>query len=92
MLTKRKKVRYGTPRSDSLLVFKHTLAYNQKYFVLSGNLLFYTKEENRESPIIGVIVLELCRVKSEASSGNRNAFRLSEFDACRYTKKVPEVP
>lgn len=45
---------------------------------MSGNLLFYTKEEAASSPLAGVIVLERVQVESEAFSGNRNAFRLSE--------------
>lgn len=54
-------------------------AYSLKWFSLSGNLLFYSKDETKDSPVLGVIVLEQCKVESEAHTGNRNAFKLCEL-------------
>ncbi|XP_019863241.1 PREDICTED: type I inositol 3,4-bisphosphate 4-phosphatase-like [Amphimedon queenslandica] len=50
--------------------------YCKRWCLLSGNLLFYAKEDSSNSPLVGVIVLERAHVESEAFSGNRNAFRL----------------
>lgn len=65
------------PHPTPLSLFSVT-DYFRRWCVLSGNLLFYTKEEAASSPLAGVIVLERVQVESEAFSGNRNAFRLSE--------------
>ncbi len=54
------------------------IAYSLRRLTLNGNLLFYTKDESKESPVMGLIVLEQCKVESEAHSGNRNAFKLCE--------------
>lgn len=60
--------------SDGIIRRKET--YFQRWFMLSGNLLFYTKENTHDSLVVGAIILERCKVESEAYSGNRNAFRL----------------
>lgn len=50
--------------------------YVQRWFLLSGNLLFYCKTETPESTIAGVIILERCKMDPDNESGNRYAFKL----------------
>lgn len=52
-------------------------AFIQRWFELTGNMLFYWRSENpRESTIVGLVILERCRVENDPESGNRNSFKL----------------
>lgn len=50
--------------------------YVQRWFLLSGNLLFYCKSETPDSSIVGVIILERCKMDPDIETGNRYAFKL----------------
>jgi inositol polyphosphate-4-phosphatase len=59
---------------EGLIKKKET--YTQRWFLLTGNLLFYCREEHPDSMVVGLIIVEKCRVEVESTEGNRNGFRL----------------
>jgi inositol polyphosphate-4-phosphatase len=59
---------------EGLIKKKET--YTQRWFLLTGNLLFYCKDEHPDSMVVGLIIVEKCRVEVESTEGNRNGFRL----------------
>ncbi|XP_064405086.1 inositol polyphosphate-4-phosphatase type I A-like [Halichondria panicea] len=62
---------------------KKKQGYAQRWFTLSGNMLFYSKSDLSDSGVVGVIILERCRVEPDNESGNRNSFKLA-FDESEF--------
>jgi hypothetical protein len=60
-------------------ILKKKETYTQRWFLLTGNLLFYCRAEHPDSVVVGLIIVERCRVVVESKGGNRNAFKLN-FD------------
>ena len=88
-------------------------AYTQRWFLLTGNLLFYCRDEHPVSPppptvmstgpcvcfsmqdsmVVGLIIVEKCRVEVESTEGNRNGFRLCKSVwVCVVLTVVPSSP
>ena len=51
-------------------------AFQKRYFVLKGNLLFYFEKQNDKEPV-GVIILEGCTVELAEEEIDKFAFKIS---------------